>query len=101
MINLSQDNMTLKQGEIDKEIRKKQQLERDLKTAKLELENKKADADDSQRVASSLQDEVRCLLSFMIMLLLLLLWLSCNLDELANCMNPVHKLTLHSTHHCY
>ncbi len=40
-------------------MRKKQVLERDLKTAKLEYENKKVEADEKQAKSSTLQDEVK------------------------------------------
>ena len=48
----------MKQNEIDRELRKKQALERDLKTTKMELEAKRVEAEEKQTRALTLHDEV-------------------------------------------
>lgn len=50
--------LTAKQGEVEREVRKKQNLERDLKTMKLDLETKKTESDDKLASAIALQEEV-------------------------------------------
>ena len=58
MLTRVQESLALKQVELEKEIRKKANLERELKTAKVEIETKNNELQEKQDRAQKALDEV-------------------------------------------
>ena len=58
MLTRAQESLALKQVELEKEIRKKANLERELKTAKVEIETKNNELQEKQDRAQKALEEV-------------------------------------------